>query len=104
MKTTEEQGFLTNKKAKTFQTNFDNSPRRHFKILTWLRIWKNDQKASDSCYNFNISNVGYSETTFNDIQPRPRVSIPAAISVKERTLGTSLIDIFLSSDPNVISW
>ena len=34
MKTTEEQGFLTNKKAKTFQTNFDNSPRRHFKILT----------------------------------------------------------------------
>ena len=100
MKTTEEQGFLTNKKAKTFQTNFDNSSRRHFKILTWLRIWKNDQKASDSCYNFNISNVGYSETTFNDIQPRPRVfSIPAAILVKERTLGTSLIDIFLSSDP-----
>ena len=34
MKTTEEQGFLTNKRAKTFQTNFDNSPRRHFKILT----------------------------------------------------------------------
>ena len=34
MKTTEEQGFLTNKKAETFQTNFDNSPRRHCKILT----------------------------------------------------------------------